>query len=102
MANPNVTDIPQTGEVTRRISHISVVQASKVIAVLYAICGLCFAPFLLAGAFLGENVAGPFLLLLILVPVFYGVLAFVFTAVGTWLYNQIAERLGGVEVILTE
>lgn len=102
MADHDVTNIPQSGEATTRISHISILQASKVFAVLYAIMGLCYAPFLLMAMFASDDLASVSLLLLFLIPILYGVIAFIFTAIGAWLYNQIAKRLGGVEVTLAD
>lgn len=96
------TNIPQSGEATTRISHISILQASKIFGILYAIMGLCFAPFLLMAMLASNDLVGASLLLLILIPIIYGVIAFICTAIGTWLYNLIAARLGGIEVRLAE
>jgi hypothetical protein len=102
MADHEATNIPQSGVATTRISHISILQASKVFAVLYAIMGLCFAPFLLMAMFASSDLVGASLLLLILIPIIYGVIAFIFTAIGAWVYNQIAKRIGGVEIRLAD
>ena len=37
----------------------------------------------------------------LLLPIFYGVLGFIFTAIGCAIYNFVAGLVGGVEVELT-
>ena len=36
----------------------------------------------------------------ILAPFLYGAMGFVFGAIGAWIYNLIAKRLGGIEIQL--
>ena len=36
----------------------------------------------------------------ILAPFLYGGMGFVFGAIGAWIYNLIAKRLGGIEIQL--
>ena len=38
----------------------------------------------------------------IFAPVFYGGLGFLFGAFGAWVYNQIAQRLGGIQIELQQ
>ncbi len=40
------------------------------------------------------------LVLGILAPVLYGAMGFVLGAIGAWVYNLIATRLGGIEIQL--
>lgn len=80
-----------------RIANISVLQTSKVIAILYALFGLCFMPF---GCFFlvadepGMRIAA---LLYLFLPIIYGVFGFIMVAIGSLIYNALAPRIGGVE-----
>ncbi len=83
------------------IRSISVMQTAKVVAAIYfiisAVIGLC-----LAVATLVRGHPGRALLALVGIPIFYGVIAFAFTAIFCWLYNEIARRIGGIEIELAE
>ena len=93
--------------VIRRISPMS---CAKVAGVLYALMGLlfglCFSlVFLLLGG-QADSAAfqGPIIGMLfgagavVVLPIFYGVLGFVTTAIAAVLYNLIAGVVGGIEV----
>lgn len=84
-----------------QIVSINPLQAGKFFAVMYFIIGVVFIPFALVGAIGNPDNAMPFGLLIIF-PFLYAVLAFVFVPLFCWLYNKIAERLGGIEVTLRE
>ena len=89
---------------TQRITHVSVFQAAKMLAVLYAIMGLFFLPFFFLASRLAPSgnqfpFGGMFLLLL---PIIYGCIGFVFTAIGAAIYNLVAGWIGGIEVELGE
>lgn len=84
----------------QRISRFSVGQTAKVLGVLYALMGLLFVPiFLIAGRLTpqGQTFAPRLALAL---PVIYGLIGFVFTAIGCALYNVVAGWVGGIEVEL--
>jgi len=86
--------------VTQRITKFSVVQTAKVLGVLYALMGLVFVPiFLVAGRMTpgGQAFGMGFALAL---PIIYGVMGFVFTAIGCALYNMVSGWVGGIEVEL--
>jgi hypothetical protein len=97
-----------TGGVMQRIKSVGVLSCAKMLGVLYGCMGLLLLPFaLIAGlasmATQQANSAiggGAILAFGILAPVIYGAMGFVFGAIGAWIYNLIAKRLGGIEIQL--
>ena len=81
-----------------RISRIDPLQAGKVGAALYFIVGLVTMPFALAGM-LGTPSG---LILVVLLPLIYALLGFIFIPIVCWLYNHIANRIGGIEITLVD
>jgi hypothetical protein len=79
------------------IRSIGVLSAAKLMGVLYFIVGEIMALFLALGA-LARGHPGRALLAVILLGAVEGVIGFLFSAVFAWLYNQIAARIGGIEV----
>jgi hypothetical protein len=86
----------------QRIRRFGVLQTAKVVAVLYALMGLVFVPILLIVSIFSpsKDVPGPGFALLL--PILYGVLGFVFTAISCAIYNFVAGLVGGIEVELDE
>ncbi len=83
---------------SQRLTHITVLQAAKMFGVLYAMMGLVFIPFFLVMERVSPAPVFPFgMTFIVLLPVFYGCLGFVFAAVGAALYNVIAGWIGGIE-----
>ena len=81
---------------THRISRISVHQTSKVLAIVYGILGFVVVPILWL-AWIGDpEIALPFWIAL-LFPLLYALLGYVFTAIGTAIYNLVAKSVGGIE-----
>lgn len=90
------------------ITRVRPLSAAKVAAVLYVLIGLiagaAFSLAALAGALASQNnggaVAGALFGVgaIVLLPVIYGAMGFVFTLVAAALYNVIASTIGGVEV----
>jgi hypothetical protein len=82
-----------------RVTRIAPLQAGKIAAVLYGILGVATVPFvLLAGAGGGSHPL-PLSAPLLFIPL-YAVAGFVMTVSMAWLYNVVAERIGGVEITL--
>ncbi len=87
----------------QQVTAFSVHQTAKVAAALYAAMALLFVPiFYVIGLASGTGFGnlpfgGTFLLLL---PVLYGVIGYVFVAIGCFIYNFVAGHVGGVEVEL--
>jgi hypothetical protein len=77
------------------IKSFNVWQTSKVLAVLYAISGWIEGIFLALAALRHGH---PFraIFCIVILPIIFGVLGFLFTAFSCWLYNQVAEQLGGI------
>ena len=84
----------------QRLSRFSVGQTAKVLGILYGIMGLIALPiFLLIGMFSPAEEA-PSVAFALVIPILYGVLGFVFTAIGCLVYNWVAGKVGGIEVTL--
>jgi uncharacterized oligopeptide transporter (OPT) family protein len=83
-----------------QIVHISKLQTSKVMAVLYLVISI---PLMLMAAL-------PMLIthqpiqwsMLWWMPVVYTVFGFIFTFLGAWIYNGIAGWIGGIEFTVAE
>ncbi len=104
----------------KRVSYIDPVQLGKVLAVLYACLTLIFVPFvalaMLAGVFsqhqnnvmpgAGNMVAGGgiavMLVFVVLVPLFYALVGFIFGIISAFIYNLVAGWTGGVEFIVVD
>ena len=97
------------------IRRVGVLSLDKVLGVLYELLGLIvgalFAIVSLLGAAVGvanSQSSDAFAGLLfgvgsvIFLPIFYGVLGFVFGLIGALLYNGIARIIGGIEIELEE
>lgn len=90
------------------INRIGPLSIAKLSGLLYAIFGLVFGGIFsliaMAGGFASDTAgaAGIGAIMgvgaVIVFPIFYGVLGFVSTLVGAWLYNVAAGVVGGVEV----
>jgi hypothetical protein len=98
----------------QRIKSVGVLSCAKMLGVLYGCMGLLFIPLALVGGLAsmaaqqtrGGNgaagaISGAVLLAFgIFAPFLYGGMGFVFGAIGAWIYNLIAKRLGGIEIQL--
>jgi hypothetical protein len=92
--------------VVRRVGPLSV---AKISGVLYAIFGLIGGAFIslfsvVGSAFAPDNAGLPGMLFgigaIILLPIVYGLLGFIFSLIGAALYNLIAGWVGGIELDL--
>ena len=88
--------------VVRSVAPLSV---AKIAGVLYALIGLIVGAFFalaaLAGVFAGADDAGIIgsimgLGAIVVFPLLYGCMGFVFTLIGAWLYNLVAGMIGGI------
>ncbi len=84
-----------------QIRRFGVGQTAKVIGVLYALMGLIFVPFLLIASMYAPSKPGFGPGFALALPILYGVVGFIFTALGCAIYNFVAGLVGGVEVDLT-
>ena len=88
----------------KQVVHVSVLQSAKVMAVLYLVLSIPMVAIVAIPALLsGDGMAiGMSVGMLVLMPVLYTVLGFIFTAIGAWVYNLVAARIGGFEFTTTE
>jgi len=86
----------------QQITRFSLVQTSKVMAVLYLILGIVGVAVMLIGSMLSNTPRPAGFLLILLTPFLYAFFGFIFCFIGCWLYNQIARFVGGIEFELTE
>jgi len=88
------------------VKSVGVLSVAKIVGMLYACMGLLVMPVVLLVAFVGTLAGGqrnPIagvvgIVLALFLPVFYGVLGFVMSAIGCLLYNLFAHWMGGFEV----
>jgi hypothetical protein len=91
-----------------RIRRFNVVKTATVVALIYVVIVAIFAiPFMLlvgiagvsmnGGPEVGAGVVG-ILIFSVVIALFYGVLGWIFTAIGCAIYNLVAGWIGGIEV----
>ena len=96
-----------------KLKRIAPLQAGKMLAALYGLLSLVFVPFMLAFMAFGSlaarsqgagNVPAIPLMLgmgvgaIIMLPLFYALMGFVFGILSAWVYNLLAKWLGGFEL----
>lgn len=92
--------------VIRRVGPLSV---AKVAGVIYAIMGLIFGGLISLFSVIGSafapqgsdaGLAGMIFgtAAVIILPIFYGILGFIFTLIAAALYNLVAGWVGGIEI----
>lgn len=79
----------------KQIVKVSVTQSAKVLAVLYMVMSIPIVVVLAAIGMLGGG--GSALLAVVLTPLIYGVVAFLGAGLAAWLYNVVANWVGGLE-----
>lgn len=84
----------------QRLSRFSVGQTAKMLGALYLLMGLIFLPFFFIAAALSPKQTGFGVGVALLLPVLYGIIGFVFTAIACALYNFVAGLVGGIEIQL--
>jgi hypothetical protein len=84
----------------QQILKFGVGQTAKVVGVLYALMGLIFVPIALIASMFSPNESQFGAGFALALPIIYGVLGFVFTAIGAAIYNFVAGLVGGIEVEL--
>ena len=92
------------------IQRIGPVSCAKIVGTLYALLGLLagavFSMIAMAGGFAANNsgFAGFGAIVgvgaIIAFPICYGLLGFITTFIGAWLYNMLAGAVGGIELDL--
>lgn len=84
----------------QQIVRLSPVQTAKVMAALYGLMGFVFVPFFYLAMRMSPAATRPGAWFLIVVPLAYAALSFVFIAIGCLLYNFVASFTGGIEADL--
>ena len=82
------------------IKSFEIFQTAKVIAVIYAITAAIFGVFFAFMALVHGH-PGRAIMALIFFPILYAIASFLGTAFLCWLYNEVADRIGGVKFELT-
>ncbi|WP_305823621.1 hypothetical protein [Massilia brevitalea] len=87
----------------KQVVSVSILQNAKVMAALYFVISLPFTLLMTIPALMGQGQGAGFsIVMLVLMPLLYTLIGFVFTLVGAWVYNQIAARIGGFEFTTAE
>ncbi|HUQ50500.1 MAG TPA: hypothetical protein VM056_07300 [Terriglobales bacterium] len=94
----------------KQVKRFRVFTVAKIMGVLWAAMGLLFIPIalIISAASLGQTgrtgftgVAGG-VMLAVLAPIIYGTIGFVVGAISAWLYNLMADKVGGIEMLLED
>jgi len=85
----------------KQIVNVSLLQNAKVMAALYFVLSIPFALIMMLPV-MTQGGNGMSIFMLVLLPLLYTLLGFVFTLIGAWVYNLIAARVGGFEFTTTE
>lgn len=91
------------------IKSVGALSCAKIVGTLYAVIGLligaCFSLIAMVGGFAagGERGLGAYSTMfgiagIVVLPIVYGILGFITTLIGAWLYNVLAGMVGGVEL----
>ena len=80
-----------------RLSRFAVGQTAKVMGVMYALVGVVLIPFFLFGYFSTPGGGGMGYLVALLLPIVYGLVGSLMTALACAFYNWLAPRVGGIE-----
>ncbi len=85
----------------KQIVQVSAVQSAKVLAGIYLVTAVpvCVVIGVITSM---TNQAGFGLAMLVLMPLTYALVGFVFTLIGAGIYNLVAARLGGFEFVTAE
>ncbi|MBC7684080.1 MAG: hypothetical protein H7176_02495 [Bdellovibrionales bacterium] len=85
----------------KQIVNVSIAQTAKVAAALYFVVSLPLVAIMMLST-LVTGQTGLHMIFMVLLPVFYVVFGFIFTAIFAWLYNLVAARIGGIEYTTVE
>lgn len=81
----------------KRITRIAPFQLGKVTAVLYALLSIPLVLIMALGSRLNPSAEAMPLWFIVVIPVIYIVIGFMFTAFFAWIYNVVAKWTGGIE-----
>jgi hypothetical protein len=88
-----------------KIYSITMAAAGVIIGVIYGLLFMAVGGAMMAGGGRGSNTAGASslaigLIMMVAIPIFYGVLGFIAGLVGGAIYNVAARTVGGIELEL--
>jgi hypothetical protein len=86
----------------KQIIRVSILQNSKVMAVLYMFLALPLALLVAVPLWIKGGVSVVPWLFMLAMPLLYALCGFVFTAIAAWVYNLVAARMGGLEFTSAE
>ena len=89
------------------LRSVDVLSCAKIMAAVHGCMSLVFIPFLLlfglaslvgrgSDSFAGVGAIVLALVFMIVLPLFYAAMGFLFGALGAWLYNLAARHIGGI------
>lgn len=85
----------------KKLSSIGVSSVFKMSLVLGAAAGLLVGFILMIASFTDKRFLEG-IVTLVLAPILYGLVGAVVNALMAWVYNQVAARLGGIEINLED
>lgn len=86
----------------KQITHVSPVQTAKVAAALYFVITIPFAILFAIIAAVSPASGGFSVGIIFVAPFLYAAFGFIFTIFGAWIYNVVANQVGGIEFTTTE
>lgn len=88
------------------IKSLDVRSCARLLGALYGALALLVVPFGLIGVFVsaikGDSAGIGTSFLLIVAPLLYAILGFLFGGLSSWVYNLVATWVGGIEIELSE
>jgi hypothetical protein len=101
-----MTTSPPPLTVTRTIKRFAPLQLGKMLAVMYGVMGLIFCPFFLLFSMFAphpQGAHGPAMMwfgtgFALMLPVVYACMGFIGGVISGFVYNLIAQWVGGIEV----
>jgi hypothetical protein len=86
----------------KQLRRISVGQTSKVIAILYVIFSLLYTLIGIPMIIFGGSELKIVGFMYTFMPIIAGIFGYIFVAIGCWVYNGVAGKVGGVEFELCD
>jgi hypothetical protein len=94
----------------KQVRKFRVLSVAKITGIIYACIGILVIPiaFIVVAAGLTQTgsvgVGGVLggVMLAVIAPVFYGTMGFIMGGLAAWIYNKVADRVGGIEVLVED
>ena len=88
----------------KQLVNISMLQSAKVAGALYLVISIPFIILFTLFTMFRGGLSGFFgsLFMMVITPVIYAVVGFVFTLIGAFVYNIVASKIGGFEYVSKE